>query len=134
MRNELTTVRLVIALASGLPFLSSLGACSPSAPDAAEISTKFDEVLAAATECELPGDCIIVYPGCPLGQFAAVNRTKAVAVDEAARALLRQYAREDQACAYQVTETPPPDAVCEENKCVLQERAAPPDEGVDGGR
>jgi hypothetical protein len=128
-RIEVNTVRIVLGLALGLLAAGAFAACSPAAPDQAEIVTKFEEVLEPARKCdevEEVSPCVLVYPGCPLGQFAAVHRDRAAEVDEAARALLRQYALKDQVCAYQGTDVTAPDVECFEGKCRTFERPAPP--------
>jgi hypothetical protein len=127
-RIEVNTGRIVFGLALGLLGAGAFAACSPTAPDQAEIVEKFDEVVRVAAVCD-PGEvspCVLVYPGCPLGQFAAVHRDQAAAVDEAARALLRQYAIEDQVCAYEATGVTAPDVECREGECKTFKRPAPP--------
>jgi len=126
---------LWLGLALGLPLAT---ACSAEGPSQEEITVKFDEVLAEAKVCEidpenppLANPCVIVYPGCPLGQFEAVNRDKAAAVDEAARALLRQYAVEGPVCGYRVLGVTAPEAECRDGECVVTEIPEPkePDAG-----
>jgi hypothetical protein len=133
-RIELNTVRIAFGLALALPLSAALAACSPSAPDQTAIEEKFNEVLAEAEACDEAevSPCVLVYPGCPLGPFRAVHRDKALSVDEAARSLLRQYALEDQVCAYQGEGVTAPDVECRKGKCEFFERAAPPAEGDAG--
>jgi hypothetical protein len=131
-RIEPKTLRLALGLALALPLAAAFAACSATAPTADEIGATFKEAVDAAKDCDdtdpdPAGQCVLVYPGCPLGQFEAVRRDLATSVDETARSLLRQYARKDQVCAYAVVEgegeesTPvlAPDARCIENKCTV---------------
>jgi hypothetical protein len=133
-RIELTTVRIVFALALGLPAAGAFAACSPTAPTQDEIKVQFRDVVADAETCDPKevNPCVLVFPGCPLGQYVPVNRNKAAAVDEAARALLRQYALDDQACAYEVTDVTVPEVECrEDGYCWVADGSAPGE--VDGG-
>lgn len=137
-RIDLTTVRIAFGLALSLSVAAAFAGCSASAPDSSEIKTKFEEVLAPAKGCDvllerdlqeslLDSQCVLVYPGCPLGQFESVHREQAITVNERARALLREYARKDQSCSYVVTQDPAPVAFCNDRgECDIKEPGAPP--------
>lgn len=74
--------------------------------------------------CEVAEDCVVIYPGCPLGCTAAVAAEhEQDAVDEAAR-LIKSYERAGRACDYDCALSGP--AECESGSCVV---GPPPDTG-----
>lgn len=69
--------------------------------------------------CETPDDCVIIYPGCPLGCWEAVAAEYETEAQEKAEKLIKQYERGGRACAYGCVSPGP--LVCEQNRCTIGE-------------
>lgn len=79
-----------------------------------DIQEEFQAYVGERNHCAEDGDCELVYPGCPLGCFVAVNRAEATAVKEKADELVAEYESEGQGCAYACM---PMRAICASDRC-----------------
>lgn len=84
---------------SSLVVLASVVA-SCSSRTRGEIQAEFDAFVERNNACTQADECVVVYPGCPLGCFVAVNETRADATRDKASALVDEYESGGQACAY----------------------------------
>ena len=91
-----------------------LPACSPSEVD---IQKAFEERVAQSQHCESASECTLIYPGCPLGCFVAVNVDEADALADYASELIADYESGGVACNYGCIGAPEVD--CVEQVCTL---------------
>jgi len=91
-----------------------LSACAPSAE---EIRSDFQEKLAECVSCEKAEECVIIYPGCPLGCHVAVNIEFSEELNEYAKSLIADYERGGASCNYGCLA--PGAVVCTENTCQI---------------
>lgn len=101
--------------------LLSLAACAPSE---AQIEAQWDEFLSENQSCETVDDCVIVYPGCPLGCGSAVSVGAEEEARELADSLVNRYSRLHGECMYDCMGV---EAECNAGAC----EAVPADTGMD---
>ncbi len=92
----------------------TLSACGRSADD---VSEEFEAAVAEANDCVSSSDCVLIFPGCPLGCFTAVNRAREAEVRAKADELIADYERGGAACAYSCIQ--PGALVCEGSNCAV---------------
>ena len=91
--------------------------CLSCARSEEDIQQEFDEVIAASNDCSDASECTLVYPGCPLGCFVAVNTSKETEVEEKAAELIKSYESGGRACAYDCIAPGPLE--CVSGKCAV---------------
>jgi hypothetical protein len=91
--------------------LSALGGCAPSEE---EVMAEFDEFLATRVACDAVDDCVLVFPGCPLGCAVGVNRGAAGEVEQKAEELIADYESGGRSCDYECLQLEP---ACEAGRC-----------------
>lgn len=96
--------------------LFPLAACAISAEKA---NQEFEVFLQEHQACELPGDCAVVYPGCPLGCYALVAAEHAAEAEDLAERLIDRYEAAGRACDYDCIEQPP--VICDAGTCAFEE-------------
>ena len=79
------------------------------------IQDRWDAWVEDHGACEVPEDCAVVYPGCPLGCYEAVAAEHAAEAEEVADRLIRRYELGGRACAYDCVEAPP--LTCDAGTC-----------------
>jgi hypothetical protein len=96
----------------------------------ASIRNEFDAYVAGANSCTAASDCVLAYPGCPLGCVVAVRADRKADVEAKAADLISQYRAGGSGCVYDCIG--PVDPVCTDAKCafVIQ---GPPGANADGG-
>lgn len=83
------------------------------------IQEDWDDWVADHNACATADECVAVYPGCPLGCYAAVaSEHEAEAVDHA-ESLVNRYERGGRACAYSCVE--PGALACIDGACGFEE-------------
>lgn len=70
MRRHLLSLLLFLLTSFALAFMLGCG------PSAGEVEQAIEE----ANYCSAPEDCVVLYPGCPLGCYAVVNQAEETAV------------------------------------------------------
>ena len=108
--------RAVLAFLIALPCLSC-GDDEPPSED--EIREDFARVVARSNSCSDVTECVLVYPGCPLGCYVAVNQSSAADVEERAEELIADYQSAGRSCDYGCREAPPLE--CTDSRCTLAE-------------
>ena len=91
-----------------------LAACGPSEE---EIRADFAAFVDSANRCEIAADCALVYPGCPLGCYAAVRADRAEEATRYAAELISDYESGGASCQYDCVE--PPRLTCVQLRCGL---------------
>lgn len=91
-----------------------LAGCAVSAET---IQEQFDAYVAEHQTCEGPGDCEVIYPGCPLGCWAVVSEDDAEEAQDYAEQLISQYERGGRSCDYSCAE--PSEVDCIEQTCTF---------------
>ena len=91
-----------------------LFACGRSADD---VQAEFEDVIAESNSCAEATDCVVIFPGCPLGCAATINAANKATVEAKAQELIDDYERGGQSCAYGCMQTGSP--VCEQQRCKL---------------
>jgi hypothetical protein len=86
------------------------------APSEEELQEEFAEEVARSNTCEEASDCVIVWPGCPLDCWVAVNAEQRTRVEAKARELIDEYESGGRACDYLCIDAPEP--ACAEGRCV----------------
>ncbi len=66
--------------------------------------------------CTESSDCVVIYPGCPLGCFAAVN---AAEVEDIEAKIERYHRQSSNNCIYDCA--PHADPFCENGQCIVEE-------------
>lgn len=91
--------KLMITLAKGslLMLVAALLGCGRSEED---IQAEWDETVAASNACQTAAECVLVWPGCPLGCFTAVNSSKKAELEAKAAELIDEYESGGVACEY----------------------------------
>lgn len=107
--RALRTTPLLLAFAATL-----LPACGPSEE---EIKADFAAFVDSANRCEVAADCALVYPGCPLGCYAAVRADRAEEAMRYAAELISDYESGGASCQYDCVE--PPRLTCVQLRCGL---------------
>jgi hypothetical protein len=108
--NAITTSLLCLA------FLAV--ACAGCARSEEDIQREFDEVVAGANECADAVECVLVFPGCPLGCFVAVNEANAAEVEQRAQELVDAYQSGGRACQYDCAAPGP--ITCVAGRCEVE--------------
>ena len=98
-------------------FIVSCGASEES------VEADWNAFLSQNQSCEADTDCVVVYPGCPLGCYAAVSASSEAAANAEADRLIAKYERGGRACAYGCVEAGEP--VCSAGMCTLSESPTP---------
>ena len=80
-----------------LLLLLALAACVPSE---AELQEEWDQFVDQNKSCETVDDCVMVYPGCPLGCGTAVSAEAETEARELGESLISRYERGGQECMY----------------------------------
>jgi hypothetical protein len=99
--------------------LFSFTACSVSE---SEVQEEWDEFVSQNNSCETVDDCVMLWPGCPLGCGSAVSADAEVQAKSLAESLLDRYERGGQSCDYDCAELV---LACEDQTC----QAVAPDTG-----
>jgi hypothetical protein len=86
-------------------------ACAPSEE---EVRADFDEFLTTRTACASADECVLVYPGCPLGCAVAVHRDFETETRSRAAELIDDYESGGRACAYDCLAM---QAACSSGRC-----------------
>lgn len=76
--------------------VSALAACASEE----KLQEEWDGFVADHATCEAPEDCVLVYPGCPLGCADAIQSEATQEATELAAKLVSRYERGGRACAY----------------------------------
>ena len=71
------------------------------APSEHEVQAAFHSFVASHNRCERDEDCALMFPGCPLGCYAAVHRSAVEEAEQVARGLIADYEAPGRACFYQ---------------------------------
>lgn len=66
----------------------ALAACGGRSDD--ELRAELADFVAAANACQAPSDCVAAFVSCPLGCYAAVNRTSQASVEAKAQELVQE--------------------------------------------
>lgn len=82
------------------------------------VERDWDDYVAEHNACELPEDCAVVYPGCPMGCFTAVNAEHATEAQAYAQELSARLQRSGSACDYDCLPHGAPR--CESGRCVVE--------------
>ena len=83
-----------------------------------KLRAEFDQKVLESNYCEVSNDCVNIYPGCPLGCNAVVNKVHKEDVENTAARLRSKQSRGGGACEYSC---PPPGLpVCKENACTTE--------------
>lgn len=98
-------------------FLTFMG-CGESAESAESIDADWKVFVADNNTCQSADQCVVVFPGCPLGCGTAVSKSAENEAIIEAGELIRSYQRDGRACNYGCVETPA--VVCESNACDFQ--------------
>lgn len=101
------------------PFAAALAALLSAAcgPSEEEIKADFASFVDSANRCEIAADCALVYPGCPLGCYAAVRADRAEEAMRYAEELISDYESGGASCQYDCVE--PPRLTCVQLRCGL---------------
>ncbi len=86
--------RFILALLVALLF----AACA--SPTSEEVNEEFDEFLSTRTACSTVDDCVMIYPGCPLGCATAVNKAFKSEAEDKAEELKSDYESGGMTCQY----------------------------------
>ena len=78
---------------------------------------RWDSWVQEHNQCDVPEDCTLVYPSCPLGCFEAVSTEFADEARDTADRLIARYERGGVTCDYDCIEAGP--LGCEANTCVV---------------
>jgi len=73
------------------------------------------ETIEVAGYCSEDSDCVVIYPGCPLGCYAAVNRAEVETVEAK---IERYHNQQSNECLYDCAA--PTDPWCEAGQCVVE--------------
>ncbi len=65
-----------------------------------QANERFDEWLADHDSCDVPEDCALIYPGCPLGCAVAVRAESEGDATDKAESLIRRYESGGRSCDY----------------------------------
>lgn len=93
---------------------ASLAACASEE----KLQAEWDGFVAEHATCEVPEDCVLVYPGCPLGCADAIQSDAAQEATELAAKLVSRYERGGRACDYKCLAFT---ADCQAGTCVAVE-------------
>ena len=75
----------------------------------------FNNIVDTYNECTTDNECMVLYPGCPLGCGAAIHTIHEQAVRDAADELMTRYNQQNQpSCAYICMPIYP---ICHEGEC-----------------
>jgi hypothetical protein len=86
--------------------------------DEERLNARWDAFVADHAACEVAEDCALVYPGCPLGCFNAVNVAFVDEAEAEAARLVRAYERWGRACVYDCAAAGPP--TCDDGRCAVE--------------
>lgn len=81
-------------------FLFALALSCASGCSMEQVDARWEDWVQRHNECELPQDCVLVYPGCPLGCYSAVNAEHEEDAYRVADELVRQWSMGTRGCAY----------------------------------
>lgn len=84
-----------------------------------DVQAQWQEFLADHRACEVDEDCVLVYPGCPLGCYDTVAAEHAEEAEETADRLIRRYETFGRSCSYDCIAAPDP--FCAAGTCALPE-------------
>jgi hypothetical protein len=101
----------VLILSLFLGFVAS--ACG--APSADDIKKEFTAYVAGANSCTAAADCTVVVASCPLECWVAVRADRQADVEAKARALVTDYERGGESCAYDCVAPGP--TMCVQGRC-----------------
>lgn len=76
---------------------------------------RWDDWVDANNSCETADDCVVVYPGCPLGCFTAVSADSEQASRDEAERIVSAYERGGRSCDYDCIGAQPP--TCDDGVC-----------------
>ncbi|MCA9691260.1 MAG: hypothetical protein KC636_16775 [Myxococcales bacterium] len=79
---------------------------------------KVETTIEEANYCDATEDCAVLFPGCPLGCYAYVNKAE---VDDVQHEIDVYHTMNGQTCDYDCVETPP--VACEAGRCVEDDLA-----------
>ena len=82
------------------------------------IQARWDSFVEDHRACETAEDCVLVYPGCPLGCYEAVAAEHAEEAEVYADRLIGRYEAFGRSCAYDCVE--PPDPTCDAGACAAE--------------
>lgn len=92
--------------------LLALSACVPSED---QVQQEWDAFVSENNSCETVDDCVVVYPGCPLGCGTAVSASAEAEARALGESLIAEYERGGQECLYDCAGFEP---ACESGACV----------------
>jgi hypothetical protein len=98
-----------------LPVVAFVAACGASEED---VQREFDEFVAERNRCSADTECVLVFPGCPLGCFVAVNAQFEAVVAAKAEDLIDDYERGGTRCDYGCVQAGA--VVCLDGRCATE--------------
>jgi hypothetical protein len=111
-----------VAAPSRLLALLALCATACLGRSEASVRNEFDAYVAGANSCTATSDCVIAYPGCPLGCVVAVRADRKADVEAKAADLISQYRAGGSGCVYDCIG--PVDPVCTNGKCAFVDQGS----------
>jgi hypothetical protein len=82
------------------------------------IQEEWEEWVAEHDTCAVAEDCVLVYPGCPLGCWAAVSVDAEQEATDLAADLIDDYERGGASCDYSCVQA---EATCDAGTCAVVE-------------
>ena len=79
-----------------------------------QIDREWDSWVGEHDQCEVIEDCVLVYPGCPLGCYAAINGEHEAEANRLADDLINRWSMGTRACAYDCISA---EAECVDDRC-----------------
>jgi hypothetical protein len=107
-------IRASIRIGLLASFVAAAGSCSSRSEE--DIRADFKAYVAAHDQCATVTDCVLVFPDCPLGCYAAVNVGAKDAAEAKAAALVAEYRQDHGTCVYECSAAI---ADCVANHCVI---------------
>lgn len=83
----------------------------------AQIQADFDAHVAENSECTVDAECVVIWPGCPLGCFAAVHVDAADECISYANGRIDAWEAGGQSCVYDCIGAGEP--YCDEGRCAV---------------
>ncbi len=65
-----------------------------------EANAQFKQAISQANSCTTDEDCVVVYPGCPLGCSVSVNPDRQQAIKSLAKELVQSFEQREGRCDY----------------------------------
>lgn len=106
--NRRTPTLLALLVSSGI-----------SCANEEKVSQQWDDYVDEHNSCAAPSDCAVIYPGCPLGCWAAVSSDSVGEAQAKAQQLIDRYERGGRSCAYGCVSTG--EVTCEAGRCTVGE-------------